>query len=347
MRPGWAHRAVETEWRSHGDSAAISSSTSGIHEYWTGSASARRTTWVSNDLHVAANPTWRPSERCSSTLRSPSNYVYEVWFGISGPRSILMCSGTSLCGIMSPVLNGGGRVFGLNTGSPLRIAVRVDLLSSIAVLSCLEPRAGSAHFVHAPRICRRTVCSIAGMLSQPIPKSLEIYSSFELKKMNANIAALAMVLRLDLPRVEVPSDSYRDHSAARQTIEGRMTNDDRTCGTAAAGPQAEAFEGHGPRLRTALTCTARADAGMLATERRRTELADDRHRSSATLQADDPSMPAVQSQAEIHTSSRHRAERRKSHANRLGPRPRRAHSVSSRNQYGRIELRGAASSVSA
>jgi hypothetical protein len=30
-----------------------------------------------------------------------------------------------------------------------------------------------------------------------------------------------------------------------------MTNDDRTCGTAAAGPQAEAFEGHGPRLRTA------------------------------------------------------------------------------------------------
>jgi hypothetical protein len=185
------------------------------------------------------------------------------------------------------------------------------------------------------------------MLSQPIPKSLEIYSSFELKKMDANNAALAMVLRLDLPRVEVPSDSYRDHSAARQNIEGRMTNDDRTCGTAAAGPQAEAFEGHGPRLRTALTCTARADAGMLATERRRTELADDRHRSSATLQADDPSMPAVQSQAEIHTSSRHRAERRKSHANRLGPRPRRAHSVSSRNQYGRIELRGAASSVSA
>ena len=45
----------------------------------------------------------------------------------------------------------------------------------------------------------RTVCSIAGMLSQPIPTSLEIYSSFELKKMDANNAALAMVLRLDLP----------------------------------------------------------------------------------------------------------------------------------------------------
>lgn len=68
---------------------------------------------------------------------------------------------------------------------------------------------------------------------------------------------------------------------------------------------------------------------------------------SSTLQADDPSLPAVQSRAEIHTSSRHRAERRKSNANRLGPTPRRAHSVSSRNQYGRIELREAASSVSA
>jgi hypothetical protein len=90
-------------------------------------------------------------------------------------------------------------VFGLNTESPLRIAVRVDLLSSIEVLSCLQPHAGSTHLVHAPRICRRTVCSIAGMLSQPIPKSLEIYSSFELKKMDANNAALAMVLRLDLP----------------------------------------------------------------------------------------------------------------------------------------------------
>ncbi|CAE6762752.1 hypothetical protein SAMN05192563_101443 [Paraburkholderia aspalathi] len=49
----------------------------------------------------------------------------------------------------------------------------------------------------------RTVCSIAGMLSQPIPTSLEIYSSLELKKMDANIAALAMVLRIDL--VGVPT----------------------------------------------------------------------------------------------------------------------------------------------
>jgi len=165
-----------------------------------------------------------------------------------------------------------------------------------------------------------------------------------------------------------------------------MTNDDRTCGTAAAGPQAEAFKEHGPRLRTAITHTARGDPGMLATERRRNHgrhgphVVKDRlcpaatgawrHGQrfpgcsgrrwfpfylmlllpvwrSSTPQADDPSMPAVRSQAGIHTSSRHRAERRKSHANRLGPRPRRAHSVSSRNQYGRIELRGAASSVSA
>ncbi|CAE6714724.1 hypothetical protein R20943_01234 [Paraburkholderia aspalathi] len=47
----------------------------------------------------------------------------------------------------------------------------------------------------------RTVCLIAGMLSQPIPTSLGIYSSFELRKMDANIAALAMVLRLDLVSV--------------------------------------------------------------------------------------------------------------------------------------------------
>lgn len=62
-----------------------------------------------------------------------------------------------------------------------------------------------------------------------------------------------------------------------------MTNDDRTCGTAVAGPQAEALEEHGSRLHTAITCTARDDAGMLATERWRTELSDDRHRSSTSL----------------------------------------------------------------
>lgn len=52
-------------------------------------------------MHVAANSTWVPSERCSSALRSPAEYVIEVWRGIGGPQSILMCSGTSLCGITS------------------------------------------------------------------------------------------------------------------------------------------------------------------------------------------------------------------------------------------------------
>ena len=78
----------------------------------------------------------------------------------------------------------------------------VDLLSSIAVLSRLQARAGLAHFVHAPRICRRTICLIAGMLSWPLPKSLAFYSSFEPKN-GWNNAALAMVLRLDLTRVEI------------------------------------------------------------------------------------------------------------------------------------------------
>ncbi|MGF6899729.1 hypothetical protein [Paraburkholderia sp. GAS348] len=61
-----------------------------------------------------------------------------------------------------------------------------------------------------------------------------------------------------------------------------MTSDFRTCGTAAAGPQAEAFQERGPRLSTALTASARDEAGMLATERRRTDLADDLHRSSGS-----------------------------------------------------------------
>ena len=85
----------------------------------------------------------------------------------------------------------------------------------------------------------RTVCLIAGMLSKPIPKQLEIYSIFGLKEMNAINVALAMVPRSDLPRVEVSTDSCRDRSAARQNIEGRMTNDDRTCGTAAAARQSD------------------------------------------------------------------------------------------------------------
>ena len=78
----------------------------------------------------------------------------------------------------------------------------VDLLSNIAVLSRLQARAGSAHFVHAPRISRQTVCLIAAMLSWPLPKSRAFYSSFELKD-GLNRVVLAMVLRVDLTQVEV------------------------------------------------------------------------------------------------------------------------------------------------